>query len=188
MTWETPTSMNVPQADSGVDAKRIEKQSRWDQNLKEIDRIIDGLGLGVDNGIKETLAALMAYEVPTISSCEGHIDEEHGEPYPWVDVSAPEPEGWINDESKQQEWTKENLILQQKINQLLSEFYQVNAVAPNEQIILQPKGIFGAFRLQGQEAEGIKNLAPEQQKERLEANRKVMESFAEFLKAKYFAE
>ena len=80
----------------------------------EVEEVTDGLGKGIDKGIKEAVIAMKAYDFPTDHSCEGHLEGEHGLPYPWVRIYAPEPEGWQDSEEKQKEWTVENLKQQQK--------------------------------------------------------------------------
>lgn len=51
--------------------------------LKKLDSTVDGLGLGIDPGIKHAVAAFNARGFITTGSCEGHLDR--GFPYPWID-------------------------------------------------------------------------------------------------------
>lgn len=55
--------------------KETEKQKQWEQALKNLETIADGLGLPIEQSIKETVAALNVNEVPTSSSCGGHIED-----------------------------------------------------------------------------------------------------------------
>lgn len=73
------------------ETEKSEKEITWEKTRKEIDEIGDKLGLGIDEGIKETVTAFKVHDFSTSSSCEGHIDR--GIPIPYVEVSAPnEPE------------------------------------------------------------------------------------------------
>jgi hypothetical protein len=54
---------------------------------EEVSRWVDGLGERVDPGIKDTVVALNLLGIPTVSSCEGHLD--HGRTLPWVDIGLP---------------------------------------------------------------------------------------------------
>jgi hypothetical protein len=62
----------------------------WQEMLSEVDRMTDRLGLGVDPGIRETVAALNLLGYRTWQSCEGHVNERgHGLPSPWVELDLP---------------------------------------------------------------------------------------------------
>lgn len=52
--------------------------------LREVDTIVDALGMPVDTHIRRIVAALHMHAIPTYASCEGHFDE--GESYPWVGI------------------------------------------------------------------------------------------------------
>lgn len=69
----------------------FEKMREWERVKKEVEMAGDALGMGIDEGIKETTIALNVSGLPTSSSCEGHWGR--GILLPWVKVSAPnEPE------------------------------------------------------------------------------------------------
>src|SRR5579862_3856182 len=72
---------------SVVESVAAEKQVAWEAKRREIDQLIDGLGLGIDEGIKETVVAFNMLGLNTSGSCEGHLD--HGLTTPWVDIEAP---------------------------------------------------------------------------------------------------
>ncbi len=70
---------------------KSQKEIIWDNARQEINEIGDRLGLGIDEGIKETVTAFMVNGFPTSSSCEGHADRAL--PVPWIEVRATnEPE------------------------------------------------------------------------------------------------
>jgi len=64
-----------------------QRESQWSAKQKEIDRLADGLGMGLDDGIKDAVIALQVNGFNTRQSCEGHIDWGCGAP--WVDIEAP---------------------------------------------------------------------------------------------------
>src|SRR5258708_4358945 len=70
--------------------EQSEKQSRWDEAAKRIEKTIERLGLHIDEGIKEGVIALNVLDINTDASCEGHLDRGTGAP--WIDVSAKLPE------------------------------------------------------------------------------------------------
>ncbi len=78
-----------------------EKQALWDKTLESLNEIRDGLGLPMDEGIKETVAAFIVNGFPTTSSCEGHVEERFGEKVhnePHIMIGIPEPaERFIGD-------------------------------------------------------------------------------------------
>ncbi len=79
---------NSTNTNSNISSKQAnpEKQQRWQAMEKEIDSITDGLGLGIDPGIKTTVIVLNLLGFKTSQSCEGHIGR--GLPYPWIDFET----------------------------------------------------------------------------------------------------
>ncbi len=169
-----------------VSSEKSEKQKKWEQIAAEVEQITDSLGKGVDEGIKETVIALKAYEFPTDQSCEGHMEGEHDHPYPWMQIYAPEPEGWQEDEEKQKEWTRENLKEQQKMLDLLAEFYQSRNTPFDARITFDKVGAFGGFRIQSMGADTMQLLNKEDLAEKVKAYKQEMADFTEFLKDRYF--
>lgn len=51
-----------------------------------IDEVVDGVGRGIDDGIRPIVLKLNELGMETKASCEGHID--HGLAEPWVDFPA----------------------------------------------------------------------------------------------------
>lgn len=172
------------------ESKKSEKEMTWDKNRAEVEKNADRLGKGVDEKIKETIAAFMAYEFPTSGSCEGHLAEENKEkrglPYPWVEIEAPEPEGWRENEALEKEWTLENLNLQQKMMELFSEFYQDRNSPFDARLTFEAGGALGRFRVQSFGSRTTALLSHEDQKSKLELYRKEMNDFSRFLKNKFF--
>ena len=131
---------------------KSEQEIQWGKKLAEVNELADRLGKGVDEKIKETVVAFLVHEFTTSSSCEGHMAEEgenqHGLPYPWVEVYAPEPEGWrdAKGERKKQldrEWSVENFKQQQKMMAFLEEFYQKRETLFDARLAFDRVGAFG---------------------------------------------
>jgi hypothetical protein len=60
----------------------------WEHKLNEMEQLRDGIGKGLDQHIKETVAVLQLFGVHTQHSCEGHLD--HGVAAPWIDIQSPD--------------------------------------------------------------------------------------------------
>ncbi len=71
----------------GETEMRARGELLWLEKLKEIEGLADGLGMGLDEKIKETVAALQVNGFHTRQSCEGHVNWGCGTP--WVDLTAP---------------------------------------------------------------------------------------------------
>lgn len=52
----------------------IDKKAQWEDVEKRMGRITDRLGMPIDAGIMDVCVALVANNVNTTFSCEGHID------------------------------------------------------------------------------------------------------------------
>lgn len=166
--------------------KNFEKQVVWDGKRAEIDKIADGLGKGIDEGIKDAVTAFSVYDFPTSQSCEGHATgDEHGLPYPWVEISVPEPEGRKDSKEKQKERRAENLRHQDRMIGLLTEFYQGRKSDFGVQLTLRNFG--KGFVVQSTRAATTELFSPAEQEQRQELYRKEINDFAGFLKDKYFS-
>gem|GEM_PF-757899 len=84
--------MNLPSSTlkEGINTADAEiqeqRRNQWLAKQKEIDNLTDGLGLGLDDNIKDTVIALQVNGFNTRQSCEGHIGWGCGAP--WVDIQA----------------------------------------------------------------------------------------------------
>jgi hypothetical protein len=66
---------------------------RWSAALRDVAALTDRLGLPVDPGIRDAVAALNLAGFPTTQSCEGHVNAAgHGLPSPWVELDLPRTE------------------------------------------------------------------------------------------------
>jgi len=162
-----------------------EKQQRLIEISEKVEKTTDKIGKGVEDGIKEAVVALLANEFPTSQSCEGHFSEE-GASSPWIEIYAPEPEGWKEDKEKQKEWTIENLKQQKRMIDLFAEFYHDREAPFDARLNFRNIGAFGGFRIQSMGSETIPLLSPEEQKQKLITYRKEMAEFTDFLKRRFF--
>jgi len=181
-------SFNFPPKIENKDTKKAEKQKIWDETAKKVEIITDGLGMGIDKNIKEVVISFLVNGFNTEQSCEGHREKERGLPFPWVDVSAPEPEGWQKNDVLKNKWLQENLKQREEMASLLKEFYSPEKTMGDEELILQNKGVYGAFRIFSKGAEKIESKSEQPSQEKLELYRKEMRAFADFLKEKYFSQ
>lgn len=69
-----------------------EREKAWQDKMREIEKMADVKGMGIDEQIKETIAALNLNGFDTNASCEGHINR--GYPAPWMRVSVPGQPKW----------------------------------------------------------------------------------------------
>lgn len=164
------------------------RQEVWDKLTLEVEQIADGLNHPVDKGIKDTIIAFKAYEIPTSGSCEGHTEENHGLPYPWVDIEVDEPKDWEEDEAKQKLWRNKNLLEQQKVINLLQEFYQDRNSPMEARLVFENFGIYGRFRIRSMGADVMDLLTEEELKAKSLLFQEEMKDFTEFLKNKFFTE
>lgn len=78
MSFEKPT----------IEAEPVNpKLKRFDEIEASLETVYDAEGKGLDGGIKETVAGLMAHGFNTVQSCEGHVNESEGYPAPWVSIA-----------------------------------------------------------------------------------------------------
>jgi len=196
MDPKTPSSIQDSSKKQGESVKS-QKEIIWKQKIAEINEITDRLGKKIDEKIKKTVVAFLAYKFDTIGSCEGHIaeneEEEHGLPYPWVEIYAPVPEEWQESEGEKKKQLEKILSMnnfrqQRKMMLLLEKFYQKRETPFDARLIFEKIGIFGGFRIQSFGARIMTILNPEEKKQRLEIYRKEMEDFTDFLKSEYFSE
>ncbi len=189
--WEAPDSTK----------ELTEKEGLWRQFAEEIDKIRDRLGKKVDEGIKEALIGLRAFDIHTTQSCEGHENWATGGPY--IDVESPKnkelnerfreliEKDVDRDEDEEfanlkKEITKNNLEERKKLIALLDEFYKGRDVSFEVRLMIDSMA-GGRSRLenQGVDMQQIEDDM-EKKKERLKAFQEEMRSFQEFIKSKFF--
>ena len=64
----------------------------WQAKFDDLENIADGLGHGLDSGIKRTVLAIQLMGLETRLSCEGHTNWAHAAPNVFFEVPAPLPQ------------------------------------------------------------------------------------------------
>ena len=167
-----------------------EKEVKLDKARDRVERIVDKLGKGIDEGIKESVVAFMMHEFPTSGSCEGHLtDNKNNRPflYSHVDIQEPEPEGWRDNKELQEQWSEANALQKIRMQKLLDEFYADKNVDDEYRLVINSMGIFNAFVLaSARYAYKRESLRPDEvEVEILARIRQEMDDFTKFLMKKY---
>ncbi len=158
---------------------------------KEVEKIVDKLGLGIDQDIKETVAIFRAMDFPTSSSCSGHTNDMGDEGYglPYVEVYAPAPKGWIEDKTNKElreKWKQENVKYRKKIIPLLEDFNKKRTSANDVLLHISDIGSFSAFRIESIGVEETRKLKSEEELViKIKQFQEEMKFFTEFLKDKF---
>lgn len=163
--------------------EREPRRSEWERITREVEQIADRLGHPVDDGIKQTVVALRAHQLETSASCEGHADQ--GAPFPWIEVSTAEPQGWRESPEAKKAWLEANLRQREQVLGLLEIFYRQRRTQFDSRLIPEPHGLFGAFRLVSLGAAQTPILSAAQIETQMRAFRKEMEDFTAFLTTRY---
>jgi|SRR3989344_2224190 len=149
------------------------KETEWQCKLGEFGEVGDALGEGIDERIKETVAAFNLVGLNTYASCEGHL--EWGIGAPWVDVQAEgEPD--------------ERFIGEKKIIEKIAKKYGITYEdverANNKEAWVEAIKIFS----ENEETPESKAWSKknERLRERLPRYQAEMSAFGEFLKDKFF--
>ncbi len=171
-----------------------EKERIWQDTLKKVGQLVDSLGLGVDEGIQETVAAFHVFNINTTASHEGKIDRY---PIPYIDVESTEAEELfkklevnkeVDKKSIRDEIFSKNLEERKKIIPLLEEFYSDRKVPYEIRIGISSLALgWSRIQSQGGDFQEIEKDASVQKK-RLEQFQEEMKAFTDFLKKKYFSE
>jgi hypothetical protein len=143
----------------------------------QVDLLVDGLGKEVDPGIKKAVIAFNYIGLPTIMSCEGHMD--YGCPYPWIWVDDAEP-------GESYEATKiKNTNHHKRVLELIKSFYSKREMSFCS---LQTTGInnyTGHFRVQSPNytprTDDIRAQLVVRNQEILFALQKEMSDFADYI-------
>lgn len=175
-----------------------EKQRIWQEKLNRVELLTDKLGLRVDEGIKETVAAFHLFGINTIASHEGKINRY---PIPYVDVESPDVQEFERkldnieggakeseqaEDSLRKEIIHRNLKERKKIIPLLEEFYAERKVPYVVRLGIDSQAR-GWSRIQSQGADFQEIETDEKVRaKRLHQFQQEMKSFTNFLKDKYF--
>ena len=156
-----------------------EKEQCWQEMAKHCSHITDRLGQSIDRGILETVIALNVLGIPTVQSCEGHID--HGVCAPWVFFTSTS----LDDFHEYEQITKRHREDQERILFLLEEFYADRCVPHNRMLIVY-RHKPGVSILESQGARHRRLEIPEKRAQFLNACQDEMNHFTTFLKKRFF--
>jgi hypothetical protein len=81
-----PSSESINQTSEQIERKK--KARKLEEIRAHLETVADMEGKPIDAGIKESIAILNAFDIPTTQSCEGHPNHGDGRPYPWIRVEA----------------------------------------------------------------------------------------------------
>ncbi len=74
----------TPFLEAGFDIR----ETFWSETIAQLNHTYDGLGLGIDPNILETVAGCIVHGFTTRQSCGGHLELKKLR-YPWIDIIAP---------------------------------------------------------------------------------------------------
>lgn len=170
---------------------RKNTQDSWSSMLDNVRHMTDKLGMPVDHGIVETVAAMRLLKIRTTMSCEGHLDRQTGGPYVMCVSSIAEKlrkeaaviRNPVDSQYKvlYKKAMCANLREQQKLYQLLEGFYKARNTPFSQRLIVRTMG-FSAFRLECQGADMAYVLDESGQKKLLIENQVEMTAFTEYMK------
>jgi hypothetical protein len=161
--------------------------------LQELEKESDNLGKKIEPKIIKTVAVLNALGFPTTAFCQGHNASRQA--VCWIDIGKEIPKKlWrkvkgndvLNEIPEVKNLRKENLRLQKRLIKLLSKFYQKRRVPFDVQLTIQPRGVYGKFRLTNVGADIQEILPPAERKKKLKRCQKEMQEFTRFLCKKHF--
>lgn len=186
----------------------MDHKSQWTAIEERMSKVCDRLGKPIDAGIMNICVGLVANDVNTTFSCEGHLDR--GEAYPWVRVGAddvsdleqelrralqadhkfsnggPAP---FSTDTKQAELAlkRRHAGERQKLSKLLTEFYEDRrGVDYDVRLVIEPIGLGGQCLLQSQGADLQEVRDQDEQAVKFAEYRAEMDAFAAFLKRRFF--
>jgi hypothetical protein len=179
------------------DVEKSEKQRRWDEIAARLERVVDGIGKPIDQGIKEGVLGLNALGINTTGSCEGHPD--WGTYAPYIDIEGEgvedldrqlraledKPENYSQGKQIFAEIERRNLEERKKLQVLLDAFYRGRATTPLRQLFAKKQG-WERSRLESHSADSQKTEPEEIRNQRLLEYQGEMRAFVDFLREKYF--
>lgn len=116
-----------------------EKQKEWDRVMKDMDNVVDRIGCGMDDNIKEAVVGVIMNGFGTNNSCEGHVKEDGRILLPYIRLDClGEPEyRWVGEkELKRELMAKYGLKEEWEINdnqEIYDEFSNRNSWVESEE-------------------------------------------------------
>lgn len=182
----------------------IAKNQAWNRLSKLFGRVVDGYGIEIDAGIMDTVIALNAAGIRTKASCEGHLHRIRAKAYPWIDIECPQADALeaeilqcLDQDSKASKGRSlkttglidrhRTLLVEEerKLATLLGEFYHAYPVEYDRHLVIV-RFIKGEARLQSHGAEYQAYRDAKEKAKKLAEYQREMQSFAAFLKERFF--
>jgi hypothetical protein len=172
-----------------------EKRRQWDKIVAQVDSFRDKLGEGVDQGIRETVAAFISAGVHATGSCEGHF--ERGELAPYIDVETPDideleereqglPDGSEEHQRLIREIRRKNLKERAKVLEILKRFYHDRRVSVDRRLIVNP-GARGWSRIESQGVSLQEARSDVERARELSGYQEEMHKLTRFLRDEFFS-
>ena len=163
----------------------VGKEQLWRDVAGKMSRVTDKLGMTIDPGIMDTVVALNLLGIPTVQSCEGHID--HGIAAPWIFFTSP----GIDDRPGQPQHIYEqnrqkHIQDQQKMLSYLDTFY-ANIKVLHDRMLIVYRRTPGTSVLESQGARCQFFDSLEEKAEKLGEYQEEMYLFTAFLKRMFFS-
>lgn len=142
----------------------------------------------IDDEILDLLIGLKSFNIPTQQSCSGHKDKL--ESFPFVDIHDDDSHIKYDDFSPKmvkikKKWIKQNVLIQEKLISLLTEFYATRKVDYKYQISLHTMIDWSWVRLKSIGADLLQNMTTKNFEKELPIYQNEMNRFASFLIKKY---
>ena len=142
----------------------------------------------VDRGILDLVVGLQAFNIPTQFSCEGHITKKWT--YPYVDIYADDSKISFDDYSemmikRKKEWIQKNISIQNRLINLLEEFYKTRTAKYKYQIVPHSQLDLAMVKLKCIGSDLLQSLTSDYFKQELAHFQKEMQLFGSFLIKKY---
>lgn len=175
----------------------VASKKAWQAAKAQVDTLIEGVEIPLDQGIKDTVIVLNLLGYKTIGSCQGHLD--HGTGGPWLHLSIDDAENLGEKlRGKRKNFTRlerrfisgrvkhvSNAQLR-RLRRLVDEFYKGRKVRADVKIrVYNPAGGFAII-----ESRGVNNLLwrdllePRFSAKNLKAYQAEMKALTKFLKTK----
>lgn len=142
----------------------------------------------IDQEIFDTVLGLNAFNIPTQTSCSGHIDKKWT--YPYIDIYADNEQIEFNDYSPisikiKEKWVKKNITIQEKLIELLIDFYSNRKTKFKYTITPHTVIDWGGIRLKSIGADTLQIMNKAQKTKELTKYQKEMKDFGIFLLKRY---
>lgn len=134
-------------------------------------KVTDRSGTPIDAGIMPLVVALNAHGVNTTFSCEGHLGE--GSAFPYVRIGSTQNDPALHEAE------------QRKLIELLDVFYQRHPIVYDRHLIIE-RILSGQGLLRPQGADFQESREQSERAEKLKEYQREMQSFAEYLRDRFF--